>query len=231
MLDAGRRLRDRVVERAPASVRDAIERYVPAAPPSAPSGGAPPEQEDPEDAAVIVYATLAEADSVRNIRAIFARHDIRVREVDLESIPKVARQIAQVTNVFVPPYVFIAGRFWGAEFDMLSLEAEGDLVKVVEGRLDQISEEARRIGRVRESFSDALSPENILDRLRRGHILCIDDLDCWYEQDKDGERFFYQGAPRPVADMAAVAHEIAQAAEADAEIDAQWRFEPEVRMN
>ena len=140
------------------------------------------------------------------------------------------RQIAGDTKVYVPPYVFIDGRFWGAEFDILSLEDSGDLHKVVEGRLDEISDEAKRIGHVHESFSDALTPENIVDRLRRGHILCIDDLDCWYEHDKNGERFFYQGGVHPIERLEAVAREIAEAAEAE-QIEAQWRFEPEFSLN
>lgn len=232
VVEAGKKLRSTVVDRAPASVRDAIERYVPESQP--PTASADESQagtaEDPDDAPVVIYATLAEAESVGRIREIFARNDVHVREVDLEAIPQMARQIAQDTNVFVPPYVFIGGRFWGAEFDVLSLESEGDLLKVVEGRLGEISEEARRIGHVHESFSDALTKENIIERLRRGHILCIDDLDCWYESDKNGERFFYQGGVEPIERLAEVAAQIERAAETD-ELDAQWRFEPEVSLN
>jgi glutaredoxin len=232
VVEAGRKLRTTVVEHAPPTVREAIERYVPedergdvhesAAAAASPEG-------DPDDAPVVIYATLAERESVENIRKIFARNDVHVREVDLEAIPKMARQIAQDTNVFVPPYVFIGGRFWGAEFDIVSLEADGDLLKVVEGRLDEISEGARRIGHVHESFSDALTPENIVDRLRRGHILCIDELDCWFEEDKKSARLYYQGQVHDGERLGAIAEEIAAAADAE-EIEAQWRFEPEVMI-
>ncbi len=229
VLAAGRRLRSTVVEHAPAPVRDAIERYVPAHAGAEAADDDSAVEQDPEEAPVIIYATTKEAESVARIREIFARNDIRVREVDLEAIPKMARQIAGDTKVFVPPYVYIGGRFWGAEFDILSLDAEGDLLKVTEGRLDEISDEARRIGHVHESFSDALTRENVLDRLKRGHILCIDDLDCWYERDKAGERFYYQGRPHPIDLMDQVADEIAEAAE-DEDIDARWRLEPEVQL-
>jgi glutaredoxin len=228
VIDAGRKLRDTVVERTPDRVRDVIEQYA-----GAPEDGAPvPDEgseEDPDDSAVIIYATLEEADSVKRIREVFVRNDIHVREVDLAAQPKMARQIAQKTNVFVPPYVFIGGRFWGAEFDIITLEAEGDLHKVVEGRLDEIGDQAKRIGHVHESFSDALTVENIIDRLKQGHILCIDELDCWFEPDKDGGRLFYQGAPHGGDELDTIAAEIQRAAEAD-EIDAQWRFEPEVNL-
>ena len=237
VLEAGRKLRNTVVEHAPDSVRDAIERYAPENPEPEPEPGLEAKDphplsdpEDPDDARVIVYATLEEREAVDRIRGVFAKHDVRVREIDLAAQPKMARQIAGDTGVFVPPYVFIGGRFWGAEFDIISLDADGDLMKVVEGRLDEISESARRIGHVHESFSDALTAENIIERLKLGHILCVDDLDCWYEHDKDGERLFYQGAPRAAEDLPAVAEEIAQAAEQD-QVSAQWRFEVEVHLH
>lgn len=241
VLEAGRKIRNTVVEHAPDSVKDAIERYAPEEtdPAEQPESEGPvpdadqhplSDPDDPDDARVIVYATLEERESVDRIRAVFAKHDIRVREIDLAAQPKMARQIAGDTGVFVPPYVFIGGRFWGAEFDIISLDSDGDLMKVVEGRLDEISESAKRIGHVHESFSDALTAENIIERLKLGHILCVDDLDCWYETDKDGERLFYQGAPRPAEDLQAVAEEIAQGAEQD-ELSAQWRFDVEVHLH
>lgn len=251
VLDAGRRIRNSVAEHAPAPVRDAIERYVPEHAPepesertepstaATPAGDAPRSPtpkthdqatiDDDNGPGVVVYATSAEAESVANIRAVFAKHDIHVREIDLATQPKYARQIAGDTGVFVPPYVYIGGRFWGDEFDIIAIDAEGDLVKIVEGRTDEIGETARRIGHVHESFSDALTVENIIERLRAGHILCVDDLDCWLESDSDGERLFYQGAPHPGSELERVADEISTQAESG-ELEAQWRFEPEVAI-
>jgi hypothetical protein len=211
----------RLLERA----RDAVERRLPGAPePSRKATPKPP----PEEPAVVVYATLAEAEAVARIKAIFARHDAIVRQIDLATEPKVARQIAQDTGVFVPPYVFVGGRFWGAEYDVLSLDESGDLPKILHGRLSELSAQARRIGRVRESFSDAMTSENILDRLRRGHILCVDDLDCWFEPDEGEGRLYYEGGAHPGSELPALAERVAAAIEAGAE--AAWRFEPEIKL-
>jgi hypothetical protein len=130
----------------------------------------------------------------------------------------------------VPPYVFINGRHWGNRYDLESLAAWGDLPLVAANRLDEISAEARRLGRVHESFSDEISVQNILTRWKLGHILCVDDLDSWYEVGREhGERFFYQGGPHPVVEMPAVAAEIVRAVEAG-ELEAVWQLEPSVHL-
>jgi glutaredoxin len=227
LLDVGRRLRVRVAEHVPSAMQRVLD-GTPAAEPRPPDAPGP-KLDDAEDAPVVVYATLVERESVLRIREIFRRAGVRVREIDLAAHPRVAQQLAGDTGVQVPPYVYIGGRFWGAEYDILSLEATGDLLPIVEGRLDEISPEARRIGKVRGTYSDDLSVANILERLQLGHILRLDDLDCWLELERGQERLFYQGAPRPVGDLHGIAEEIARAAEAG-EIQAEWRFEPEVKL-
>ena len=105
-----------------------------------------------------------------------------------------------------------------------------DLEAVVANRLDEISDEARRIGHVHESYSDEISVANILTRWRLGHILCVDDLDSWYEVERGGaERFYYQGGPRPVEDMPTVAEEIVRGVEAE-DFEAVWMLEPSVHL-
>nr|MCH9686842.1 hypothetical protein [Deltaproteobacteria bacterium] len=160
----------------------------------------------PEDRLVVVYATPEQAEDVAAIMKILETVEAEVRENDLRREPQTARQLAKLTGVMVPPYVFINGRFWGARYDMESLSVSGDLPLVVANRLDELSEEARRIGHIQESFSDELSVDNIVTRWRQGHILCVDDLDSWYEVDRSGNpQFFYQGGPRAVEDMRTVA--------------------------
>jgi len=130
----------------------------------------------------------------------------------------------------VPPYVFINGKHWGARYELEALAASGDLALVVANRLDEISDEARRVGNVRESFSDELSVDNILTRWKLGHILCVDDLDSWYEVDKKGgARFYYEGGLRSVDDMKQVAEEIVQGV-ADEKFEAVWMLDPSVQL-
>ena len=184
----------------------------------------------PEDRLVVVYATPAEGEEVQAIMAILSSIEAEVRQNDLRREPQTARQLAELTGVMVPPYVFINGRHWGNRYDLESLAAWGDLPLVVANRLDEISAEARRLGRVHESFSDEISVENILARWKLGHILCVDDLDSWYEVGRDhDERFFYQGGPHPVAEMPSVAAEIVRAVEAG-ELEAVWQLEPSVHL-
>jgi glutaredoxin len=184
----------------------------------------------PEDRLVVVYATPAEDEEVRAIMAILSTIEAEVRHNDLRREPQTARQLAKLTGVMVPPYVFINGRHWGNRYDLESLAAWGDLPLVVANLLDEISPEARRMGRVHESFSDEISVDNILTRWRLGHILCVDDLDSWYEVDRDQEeRFFYQGGPHPAEEMPAVAAEIVRAVEAG-ELEAVWQLEPSVHL-
>ncbi|TPV93428.1 MAG: hypothetical protein B7733_20675 [Myxococcales bacterium FL481] len=183
----------------------------------------------PDDATVVVYTTTETGDAAERIRQVIRRRDVYVRLVNLASHPHMARQIAEETQVFVAPYVYIRGRFWGAENEISALEESGELDVVLRGDLDALGDAARRIGRIRGTFSADLTEANILDRLRRGHILTIDDLDCWYEDDGDESRFYYQGGLHPVQEMPSVAKEIARAAAAD-EIEAQWHLEPVVHV-
>ena len=184
----------------------------------------------PEDRLVVVYATPDEDEEVRAIMEILSTIEAEVRQSDLRREPQTARQLAELTGVMVPPYVFINGRHWGNRYDLESLAAWGDLPLVVANLLDEISPEARRMGHVHESFSDEISVDNILTRWKLGHILCVDDLDSWYEVGRDhDERFFYQGGPHPVADMADVAAEIVRAVEAG-ELEAVWQLEPSVHL-
>lgn len=186
----------------------------------------------PEDRLVVVYATGEEAADVEEIKTTFAGIDTTLRHMDLDKEPaQTKRQLAKLTGVMVPPYVYINGRYWGAQYEMETLRASGDLENVVANRLDLIGEEAKRIGKIRESYSDEISMSNILERWKLGHILCVDDLDAWYEQDRDGtERFYYQGGPRPVDDMQSVAEEIVAAVEAE-EYEASWMLDPAVSLS
>jgi len=184
----------------------------------------------PEDRLVVVYATPDEEEDVRAIMEILSTVEAQVRQSDLRREPQTARQLAKLTGVMVPPYVFINGRHWGNRYDLESLAAWGDLPLVVANILDEISPEARRMGNVHESFSDEISVGNILTRWKLGHILCVDDLDSWYELGREHEeRFFYQGGPHPVADMPSVAVEIVRAVEAG-ELEAVWQLEPSVQL-
>ncbi len=270
VLEAGRRLRDRILEHAPEPVAEAVARYVgtpqatepdiePQPAPSASGEGAarPPEpsevpaamprREDPaavlsrvktkaakglkpEDRLVVIYATADERDAVAEIRAHLDGIETTIREVDLTKEPQTRKQIERLSGVMVPPYVFVNGRYWGTQFEIAALAATGDLERVVAHRLDELGPEARRIGKLRETFSDAITVENILERWKLGHILTVDDLDAWYEVDRDGtERFYYQGGPRPVEDMESVAHEIVAAVENEG-VEATWHLEPAVSL-
>jgi glutaredoxin len=288
--DAGRRVRDRVVESAPAPIADIISRVLPvsetgvdrppdtpeivsaepasatqptsdatasAAQPASAAGSVsttpstvapesqPTRREDvldrvrtkadkglkPEDRLVVIYATQEEAETVTEIRAQLRNVETTIREFDLAKEPQTRKQIAELSGVMVPPYVFINGRYWGSLYEITALAETGDLEKVVANRLDELGDEARRIGKVHESYSDELSVENIVARWKAGHILCVDDLDSWYEIDRDGtERFFYQGGPRSVDEMPQIAREIAQGVERE-EVEVSWLLDPAVQLH
>lgn len=270
VLAAGRRLRDRVRETAPAPIAAAIDRLAeviadepdPAAQPEpaaddAPVAAAPPpgatqaesfahndpeavlrrvkERAEhglkPEDTLVVVYATSLETDAVDEIVRCFDGIDTTVRVMDLDREPQTKRQLAKLTDVMVPPYVYINGRYWGAQYEIVALAATGDLPAVVGHRLDEIGPEARRIGKIHDTYSDAISVDNILARWDLGHILCVDDLDAWFERDRSGaERFFYMGGEQPVSTMPVVAEDIVRRVD-DGEIEAQWRLDTLVRVH
>ena len=182
-----------------------------------------------EHAQVIIYATDEEREDVEAIRGVFKARDEPVRVVNLAQDPRAFRNISGNTGVMVPPYVFIDGRFWGARYDIEALEAEGDIEKILSGELDQISDVARKIGHVHESFSDAMTVENIMDRLQRGHSLCIDDIDSWVEDEGDGPVLFHQGARIKGEAILETVRTIAAQIEAG-EAEAIWRLEPEVKV-
>jgi hypothetical protein len=185
----------------------------------------------PEDSLVVIYATTVEAEDVAAIRRCFDGIHTQLREMDLDKEPaQTRRQLATLTQVMVPPYVYINGKFWGARYEIETLAGSGELDKVVTNRLDELGPEARRIGKIRESFSDEISVENVLERWRLGHILCVDDLDSWFEVDKDGrERFFHAGGEKPVDDMPSIAETIVRDVEAG-EYEARWMLDPAVRV-
>jgi hypothetical protein len=186
----------------------------------------------PEDTLVVIYATQAEAAAVDEIVAMFDGVDTTIRVMDLDrEPPQTKRQLAGLTDVMVPPYVYINGRHWGGQYEIAALAATGDLAAVTANRLDEIGPEARRIGKLQAAYSEALTVENILERWRLGHILCVDDLDAWFEVDKDGvERFFAEGGPQPLARMQELAADIARRAEAG-DVDAQWRLDTVVHLH
>lgn len=232
--DTGRRLVDAVLEHAPQSVQDRVAPLLRADPgqadppepgeaaPSQPASG-PGEASGEEDLDFrdtqkrVVLFGYPEDPATNRVAALFAAEGITFRRQNLHLQPREALQIASMTGVMVAPYVFIHGRFWGSEGEMESLCALGQLGLVIDNRLDALSHEARRIGKLKESFDDALTVANITDRLHRGHILRVDDLDCWYEPPRAGQpaRFFYDGAPRAVEHIPEVAAEIVRRAEVD----------------
>lgn len=185
-----------------------------------------------EDTLVVIYATQAEKDAVAEIVAMFETIDTTIRIMDLDrEPPQTKRQLAGLTDVMVPPYVYINGRHWGGQYEVAALAATGDLPAVVANRIDEIGPEARRIGKLHATYSDALTVDNIIERWRLGHILCVDDLDAWFEVDKDGvERFFAEGGPQGIARMAEFAREIATRSDTG-EIDAQWRLDTVVHLH
>ncbi len=239
--DGGRRLADAVLEHAPRVVQEAVAPLLRA--PDAPDEPNEPNEpatrasvDDPASAEealdfrdtqrrVVLFGYPEDAATDR-VAALFTGEGIVFRRQNLHQQPREAQQIASMTGVMVPPYVYIHGRFWGGEGEMESLRALGELQAVIANRLDELSPEARRIGKLRESFDDALTPDNILFRLRRGHIISVDGLDCWYESGAS-PRFFYDGAPRPVDEMPAIAAEIASRGESR-ECETRWLFEPSV---
>src|SRR5690606_8025796 len=104
----------------------------------------------PEDRLVVIYATPDEEDDVQAILKILEGVEAEVRRRDLRREPQTARQLAKLTGVMVPPWVFINGRHWGNRYDLESLAAWGDLPKVVANLLDDLSDEARRLGNVHD---------------------------------------------------------------------------------
>lgn len=236
--DTGRRLADAVLERAPRIVQETVAPLLRGADEPAPAPAAAAVADDPAEATDdpaldfrdtqkrVVLFGYPEDDATNRVAARLAGVGVVFRRQNLHQQPREALQIASMTGVMVPPYVYIHGRFWGGEGEVESLICLGQLQFIIDNQLDQLSPEARRIGKLRESFDDALVADNILLRLQRGHILSVDDLDCWYEAGPP-PRFFYDGAPHPVEAMPAVAAEIARRAES-ADLVTRWLFEPSV---
>lgn len=239
VLDTGRRLADAVLERAPRIVQETVAPLLrgPDEPAAAPASAGSPADEPGEPAEAldfrdtqkrVVLFGYPEDDATNRVAARLTAQGVVFRRQNLHQQPREALQIASMTGVMVPPYVYIHGRFWGGEGEMESLICLDQLQYVIDNQLDRLSPEARRIGKLRESFDDALVADNILLRLQRGHILSLDGLDCWYEAGPP-PRFYFDGAPHPVESMSEVAAEIARRAES-ADLAARWLFEPSVGL-
>ncbi|MCP5070835.1 MAG: hypothetical protein GY946_30080 [bacterium] len=230
LMDAGRRVRAEVEQR----IETALSGGTTDAPPTREQNvsdqirRARDRMTDEEPAQVIIYSTDDEREDVQAMRSLFAAKGEPVRMMNLDDT-RTRRNIMGSTGVMVPPYVYIDGRFWGARFDIEALEEEGDLDKILAGDLDTISEVGRKIGKVHESFSDAMTVENILDRLGRGHSLCVDDIDTWLEDDGGEHILFHQGGRLTGASVQETIKTLASRIEAG-DIEAFWRLEPEIKM-
>ena len=101
---------------------------------------------------------------------------MRVMDLDKEPL-QTKTQLAKLTGKMVPPYVYINGKYWGALGEMETLGASGDLANVVANRLDDLGDEARRIGNIQEAYDDDITVENgislwcVSDNLRKGAAL------------------------------------------------------------
>lgn len=235
----GKRIAGRVLERTPERIRSAAEALFAdeEGGSSAPRAGAPAESaasvrreidEDKTEPKVVVFG-YPEDPTTQRVWELLDSQRIANRRMNLHEQPTAARQIASLTGVMVPPYVYISGRYWGGEGEIVSLIAMGDLAAIVAGDLSSISEDARRIGGLHEQFDDAMTAENIIARLKLGHIVAMEDLDCWCEPHPDtGEnRVIYEGTPRSIDEIDEIAAEIARLVD-EGEIEARWLLEPEV---
>lgn len=222
--ETSRRLIEQVQERAAAlSGRPSTQ---------ADGAGAAPQDEplDRSDPIAVVVFGYPDDAATDRVAALLTAEGVAFRRMNLHDQPRAAQQIAAVTGVMAPPYVYVRGRFWGGEGEIEGLHALGELHAVVRGELAGLSDEARRLGKLREEFDDGMHAENIIDRLRRGHILSLDDLDCWLEPGPEGQGLLiYEGAPRSADDLEEVAAEIASRC-ASGEVQARWRFEPAVSI-
>jgi len=231
--EAGRKLAEQVQGRAPEPVRrlvDALRGGEDAPPPLESSAPTHAEPLVETGAAVVLFA-YPDDEAADRLAALLTSEGVAFRRMNLHEQPQAARQIATLTGVMAPPYVYIRGRFWGGEGEISSLAALGELGHVISGDLARLSDEARRIGKLHQDFDEAITADNIAARLRLGHILSVDELDCWYERGPDGDRLYYEGAPRPPAELRAVAEEIeARFVAADGQLRVEWRFEPAVSI-
>lgn len=182
-----------------------------------------------EPAAVLVYATAKDRAAVDTIRDVFAKYGETIREVDLDRDPRHFRNIAASTGVMVPPYVFVHGRHIGSDQEVAALDAENELAKILAGRLDELGPEARRMLKLRESFSDEVSLENLRDRLARGHSLSVDGIDTWLEQGEDGPVLFHMGRPHRGDDVERILTSIVEDAAAE-RIEVRFHVDPDVRI-
>lgn len=187
------------------------------------------ERMDDDVAQVIVYATEEEREDVEAIRKVFAGHDEPIRVMDISGDPRTRRNLAGFSGVMVPPWVCIDGHYWGARYDVEALDAEGDLPKILAGELEALSDVAMKIGKLHEAFSDAMTVENIRDRLGRGHCLCIDDIDSWMEEEGGEPVLYHQGGRITGGEIERTIVEVAGQIEAGI-VEALWRLEPEVKV-
>ncbi|HFE44537.1 MAG TPA: hypothetical protein ENJ18_03445 [Nannocystis exedens] len=232
--ESGKRIAERVLERTPLRLRNAAETFFreetgDLQSPSEAEGRREID-EDASEPKVVVFGHPEEP-ATRRVWELLDGQAVAHRRMNLHDQPAAARQIAGLTGVMVPPYIYISGRYWGGEGEIISLIEVGDLEAVIAGDLDSISDESRRIGKLHQEFDDSMSAANICERLRLGHIVATHDLDCWCEADPNtGEqRIIYEGGPRPIEDLEAIAEEIAGQVD-EGEIEAHWLLEPEISI-
>ena len=129
--ETGRRLADAVLERAPRIVQETVAPLLrgtdeptdaSAAASSASSAASGDASADAEQALDfrdtqkrVVLFGYPEDDATNRVAARFEGQGVVFRRQNLHQQPREALQIASMTGVMVPPYVYIHGRFWGGE--------------------------------------------------------------------------------------------------------------------
>ncbi len=235
----GQRIANEVRERAPeglksavASAVEGVDRLLEGSSEQAPTMTEPEPEDVIGEIAVVVFGYPEDPDFTE-LQAVLAAEEVEFRAMNLHQQPRAAQQISAVTGVMQSPYMYIHGRFWGGLGALQSLVGLGELQAVIENRIDDLSSEARRIGKIRDVFDDALTPANICERLRQGHILAIDGIDCWYEKgiSPSSARVYYDGKPHPGNDLEQVARDIADRVAQQPQLDTKWLFEPEVDLD
>jgi len=229
--EGGKRIAERVLEHTPQRLKSAAGTLFSDAPAVAEPAAKKVRREideDKQEPKVVVFG-LPEDPSTQRVWELLDGQGVANRRMNLHEQPAAARQIAGLTGVMVPPYIYISGRYWGSEGELVSLIEIGDLAAIIAGDLQAISAESRRIGQIVEEFDDAMTAANIVARLRVGHIVAMEDLDCWCEPNPDtGEqRVIYEGTPRSLDQLETVAEDIARLVD-EGELTARWLLEPEV---
>lgn len=174
-----------------------------------------------EDTDIVVYGSN-DATRCVNVRELLKKNNYAFRDVRVDDDLSTRGWLQRTTGDDGLPKVFIGVKCYGGFEDIHAMISDGTFQQALQGDLDESGDEEI------EQLKEAMTPEAIIELLKRGEILTIDEggseTDVWAEPFAKPPVIYYEGAPQPFEEIGQVVARILERMVAG-EIEVTWKEE------